>query len=375
MLCARFARTKRGEGGSDFGLCPKSEPHSPLSCERSEHDIIYFSNSENCWTFVYRILVFTIMKRKIKLIKNRSDIGAGTRGADMGIDAIEIAAINQGNDYFNRFTFEDVKTHNESIYDKVRNSFAKRIEDVYEQCTRVCKTVKKTLDSGYFPIVLSGDHSSALGTISGIKAAYPDKTLGVIWLDAHADLHSPYTSPSGNIHGMPMAAALSDDNLACQINEVGRQTEKYWNAMKNIGIKGAKVLGKNVIYYGVRDTEEPEDRQIAQLGIKNYKVAEVRYRSIDTCVQEALDTLRDCDMLYISFDVDSMDCDMISHGTGTPVPKGFDQYEIIDLIKGFISSQKVVCLEFVEINPLLDRKGNKMAETAFEVLDAVTAIL
>jgi arginase len=315
------------------------------------------------------------MKRTIKLIKNRSDIGAGTRGADMGIDAIEIAAINQGNDYFNRFAFEDVKTHNESIYDKVRNSFAKRIEDVCEQCTRVCKTVKKTLDSDYFPIVLSGDHSSALGTISGIKAAYPDKTLGVIWLDAHADLHSPYTSPSGNIHGMPMAAALSDDNLACQINEVGRPTEKYWNAMKNIGTKGAKVLGKNVIYFGVRDTEEPEDRQIAQLDIKNYKVAEVRYRSIDTCVKEALEKLRDCEMLYISFDVDSMDCDIISHGTGTPVPKGFDQYEIIALIKGFISSQKVVCLEFVEVNPLLDRKGNKMAETAFEVLDAVTAML
>lgn len=312
------------------------------------------------------------MEKTIKLIKNRSDIGAGTRGADMGIDAIEIAAINKGNDYFNRFDFEDVKTHNESIYNMVRNSFAKRIEDVCEQCTRVSKSVKKNMQSGFFPLVLSGDHSSALGTISGVKAAFPDKKLGVVWIDAHADLHSPYTSPSGNIHGMPLAAALADDNMACQINEVGRATEKHWNAMKNMGVRGAKVSPEHLIYFGVRDTEEPEDRQIEKLGIKNYMVAEVRYRGLDVCVREALDKLMDCDMIYISFDVDSMDCDMISYGTGTPVPKGFDQYEIIAIIQQIIRSKKVVCLEFVEINPLLDTKGNKMAETAFEVLDNVT---
>jgi arginase len=316
-----------------------------------------------------------IMENNIKLIKNRSDIGAGTRGADMGIDAIEIAAINKGNDYFNRFDFEDVKTHNESIYNMVRNSFAKRIEDVYEQCTRVSKSVKKNMQSGFFPLVLSGDHSSALGTISGVKAAFPDKKLGVIWIDAHADLHSPYTSPSGNIHGMPLAAAIADDNMACQINEVGRATEKHWNAMKNMGVRGAKVSPEHVIYFGVRDTEGPEDQQMEKLGIKNYMVAEVRYRGLDVCVREALDKLTDCEMIYISFDVDSMDCDMISYGTGTPVPKGFDQNEIIAIIQQIIRSKKVVCLEFVEINPLLDTKGNKMAETAFEVLDNVTQTL
>jgi arginase len=312
------------------------------------------------------------MAYKIKLIKNRSDIGAGTRGADMGIDAIEIAAINQGNDYFNRYPFEDVKTHNESIYDKVRNSFAKRIEDVYEQCSRVSKSVKKAIEQGYFPIVLSGDHSSALGTISGCKAAHPQETLGVIWIDAHADLHSPYTSPSGNIHGMPVAAALSQDNMACQINEIGRPTEKYWNAMKNIGVKGAKLLPQHLVYFGVRDTEEPEDKQIEKLGIRRYSVAEVRYRGIAACVEETLTRVAACDRLYISFDVDSMDCDMISYGTGTPVPKGFDPFEIIDLITGLMVSQKLTCIEFVEINPLLDLKGNKMAETAFQVLEAIT---
>jgi arginase len=121
------------------------------------------------------------MKRSIKLIKNRSDIGAGTRGSDMGIDAIEIAAINKGSEYFNNLPFVDVKTHNETIYNKDRNSFAKRIEHVLQQCTCVAKTVENTLLENYFPLVFSGDHSSALGAISGIKTAY-------------ADLHSPYTN-------------------------------------------------------------------------------------------------------------------------------------------------------------------------------------
>lgn len=308
----------------------------------------------------------------IKLIKNRSDLGAGTRGSDMGIDAIEIAAINENNDYFNRFHFEDVATENESIYNKVKNSFAKRVKSVHDQCERLANSVKNTIEAGDFPLVISGDHSSGLGTISGIKAAYPNKRLGVVWIDAHADLHSPYTSPSGNIHGMPLAAALSDDNLDCQINEVTGETEKYWNAMKNIGTEGPKVLPTDVVYFGVRDTEEPEEKQMAKHEIKNYMVHEVRYRGLQTCVNETLDKLSDCDMIYVSFDVDSMDCDLISYGTGTPVPKGFDQHEIIEIINQLLSSKKVASVEFVEVNPLLDFKGNKMAETAFEVLDGVT---
>ena len=310
--------------------------------------------------------------KEIKLIKNRSDIGAGTRGSDMGIDAIEIAAINKMSSYFDNYPHEDVETENESIYNKVNNSFAKRIGYVLQQCSRLSNHVKVSLQEEKFPIVLSGDHSSALGTISGVKAANPQKRVGVIWIDAHGDLHSPYTSPSGNIHGMPLAAAIADDNLDCQINEVERETAELWERMKNIATPGQKVLPQDVVFFGVRDTEEPEDRQMDKHGIKNYKVAEVRYRGLEVCVNEALEKLKDCDVLYVSFDVDAMDCDMISYGTGTPVPKGFDQYEVIDIINQLIESKKVVCLEFVEVNPLLDLKGNKMAETAFEVLEAVT---
>ncbi|MBE7634469.1 arginase [Tenacibaculum finnmarkense genomovar ulcerans] len=307
----------------------------------------------------------------IKIIKNRSDIGAGTRGSDMGIDAIEIAAINQNNDFFNRYDFEDVITENESVYDKKNNSFGKQINSVLNQCKRVSNHVKVNLQEGNFPIVLSGDHSSALGTISGVKAANPTKRVGVIWIDAHGDLHTPYTSPSGNIHGMPLGAVISDDNLDCQINEVDRETTDLWDRMKNIGIPGQKALPEDIVFFGVRDTEEPEEKQMEKYGIKNYMVAEVRYRGLEVCVNEALEKLADCDILYVSFDVDAMDCDMISYGTGTPVAKGFDDKEIVQIINGLLAGKKVACVEFVEVNPLLDLKGNKMAETAFDVLQQV----
>jgi len=313
--------------------------------------------------------------KKIKIIKNRSDIGAGTRGSDMGIDAIEIAAINVNNNYFAQFDFEDIETENESIYNKVKNSFGKRIEHVFQQCTRVSNAVQRNLNDGVFPLVISGDHSSALGTISGIKAAYSNKKLGVIWIDAHADLHSPYTSPSGNIHGMPLAAAMAEDNIDCKINTIADETEKFWNELKSIGTPEAKVAPEDIVYFGVRDTQEAEVKQMEKLNIRNYKVAEIRYRGLDKCVNEAINKLANCDMIYVSFDVDSMDCDLISYGTGTPVSKGFDQYECIKIINGFLNTNKVVCLEFVEVNPLLDLNGNKMAETAFQILDEVTKTL
>lgn len=309
---------------------------------------------------------------EIKIIKNRSDIGAGTRGSDLGVDAIEIAAINVGNNYFTRFPYMDVESHNESVYNKVKTTFAKRITHVREQCDRVADAVKGALDEGYSPFVLSGDHSSALGTISGIKAKYPDKRLGVIWIDAHGDLHSPFTSPSGNVHGMPLAAALNQDNTDFEINEVKDRTEEEWEKLKNIGIKGPKMRADDLVFFGVRDTEEPEDKLMERLNIRNYMVHEVRYRGLETCLQEAIGQLSKCDILYISFDVDSLDCDLISKGTGTPVSKGFDPEEVKAIIKGLFDTGKVVCLELTEVNPLLDNKGNVMAETAFDVLNEVT---
>ena len=308
----------------------------------------------------------------IKIIKNRSDIGAGTRGSDMGIDAIEIAAINQDNDFFHKHLFQDVDTHNQSIYHKNNHNFAKRIEYVVEQCQRVADAVSENLKEGYFPIVLSGDHSSALGTMSGIKSAYRDKKIGVIWIDAHADIHSPYTSPSGNIHGMPLAAAMWIDNLECKVNDPDTITIGHWENLKNIGVEGAKFTPEHLIYFGVRDFEEAEKFAIEKNNIRLIRVEELRYRGLDICVKEAIGKLLNCDLIYISFDVDSMDCDNISYGTGTPVPHGLLPDEVMRIFDILLATKKVCCIEFTEINPLLDNKGNKMAETAFQVLDHIT---
>jgi arginase len=304
----------------------------------------------------------------IKLLKNRSDIGAGTRGSDMGIDALEIAAINQNNDFFHRHLFQDIVTHNETIYQKNTNSFAKRIEHVAEQCNRVCDAVSTALLQNYFPIVLSGDHSSALGTISGIKKAHPNKKLGVIWIDAHADMHSPYTSPSGNIHGMPLAAALGLDHTHIQVNKISDDTISHWDVLKSIGTKGPKLTPNNLVYFGLRDFEIAEKQVIEEASISNFTVEQLRENGLQNTLAAIITKLEDVDEIYISFDVDSMDCDQISYGTGTPVKSGFLPDEINQILEQLISTQKVVCLEIAEINPLLDNKGNKMAETAFQIL-------
>ena len=304
----------------------------------------------------------------IKLLKNRSDIGAGTRGSDLGIDALEIAAINQDNDFFHRHLFQDIVTHNETIYQKNTNSFAKRIEHVAEQCNRVCDAVSTALLQNYFPVVLSGDHSSALGTISGIKKAHPNKKLGVVWIDAHADIHSPYTSPSGNIHGMPLAAALSFDHKHLQVNEISEDTIRYWNILKSIGTTDPKLKPESLVYFGLRDFEPAEKQVIEEASISNFTVEQLRENGLQNILTAIIKKFEDVDEIYISFDVDSMDCDQISYGTGTPVKSGFLPDEINQIFKQLLSTNKVVCLEIAEINPLLDNKGNKMAETAFQIL-------
>ena len=307
----------------------------------------------------------------IKIIKNRSDIGAGTRGSDMGIDAIEIAAINTENDFFNIHPYIDIQTHNETIYNKNKNTFAKRINFVCEQCERLREGVKKELQKGFFPLILSGDHSSALGSLSGIQKANPDKEIGVIWLDAHADIHTPYSTPSGNIHGMPLAAALSIDNKEFSKNKVSDSTEKNWLRMKNMGDKVPLIKPENLIYFGVRDTEKEEDQIIQSKKIKNFSVNDVRNIGLKSCIDQTIDQFVSTDLIYISFDIDALDCDLFSRGTGTPVSKGFLTEEIISIIKEVKDTGKLVALEICEINPLLDNKGNQMAESAFEIISSV----
>src|ERR1700759_5576129 len=167
--------------------------------------------------------------RNIKIIEVRSEIGAGTRGASLGIDAIKIAALDFMSNLFVNFSSDVITDENRLLYEPIASPYAKRIQGIYTMYDRVSKAVSDTVKSGLFPIVLSGDHSTAGATIAGLKMARPKRRLGVVWIDAHADLHSPFTTPSGNMHGMPLAVALAEDNVENQVHNPDPQTLEYWN--------------------------------------------------------------------------------------------------------------------------------------------------
>ena len=308
--------------------------------------------------------------KRIKLLEVRSELGAGTRGAGMGIDALRVACLNKGSDYFRRFNSVVVPDLNHVLFEKTPFPFAKHIDAIYTVQKGIAATVEQTLRFGEFPLVLAGDHSSANATIAGIKAAYPTKTLGVIWIDAHADLHSPYTTPSGNVHGMPLAAALGVDNLAHQRNIPDAETEFFWRRLQNLGEPGPKLTPAHLVYVVVRDTEEQEDALIEELGIKWIKLPEIKAKGSRQLTREIYQHLRFCDMVYISFDVDSLDSSF-SIGTGTPVEDGLYLSEAENLCQDLLENERVICFEMVEINPTLDN-GNTMAKNAFNILEKAT---
>ena len=304
----------------------------------------------------------------IHIIQNKSEIGAGTRGSSLGIDALKVTSLNQSSNFFSSYSYSTVKNENQMLYEPITTPSAIRIEGISKVYSEISSEVSKTFLNNQFPLVLAADHSSAGGTIAGIKMAFPDKRLGVVWIDAHGDLHSPYTSPTGNVHGMPLATALGEDNVLCKIKEVNEETKGYWEELKNMGGINPKIKAEDLVFFGVRDTESPENQLMDRLGIKNFTVDECRSKGIDKAVSEALDKLYACDIIYISFDVDSMDSEYVSEGTGPPVPNGFYPKEAEGIILRLIESRKVACFEMVEVNPTLDTK-NKMANTAFHILE------
>lgn len=311
--------------------------------------------------------------KEIEIIENRSEIGAGTRGASLGIDALKIASLNLGSDYFANFKLHRIEDENELLWTPIETPSALRLSGIAKVYDSMADVVSKIAARSNFPLTLAADHASAGGTIAGIKKAFPEKRLGVIWIDAHADLHSPFTSPTGNVHGMPLATALAEDNVACKLKQPKEKALLYWEKMKDCGGVRPKLKAEDLIFFGVRDTEKPEQELMKRENIRNYTVEECRKEGIDKLVDDALNRLKNCDMIYISFDVDSMDPDLVSYGTGTPVKNGFSAEEAEDILSQLIvKSKKVACFEMVEVNPTLDHQGNKMAETAFKILEAVS---
>lgn len=311
--------------------------------------------------------------RDIKLIEVKSELGAGTRGASMGVDAMKIAALDFGSRYFKQHESVEVKHENHLLFEASGSPYGRRISGVLTVCERVAEEVHRTLEEKRFPLVLAGDHSTAAGTIAGIRKAEPKKRLGVVWIDAHADVHSPYTTPSGNLHGMPIAASLDEDNLPSKINTLDQETINYWFQLKNIGNIAPKIFHEDLIYIGARDMEAPEMSVIERNNIKLVTVEDLREKGGERVMNHVVSALEHCDLIYVSFDVDCMD-PSISRGTGTPVSGGFTEREAGNIVARLCAHPKICCFEIVEINPTLDRE-NLMAENAFEILGRATNAL
>lgn len=311
--------------------------------------------------------------RDIKLVEVRSELAAGTRGASMGIDALKVASLDKKSNFFSRFDPINVPDANNYLWRGNDHPYAKYVDGVYEVLQHVHQTIQDLRLNKKFPIILAGDHSTAAGTIMGIKSANPEKRLGVIWIDAHADLHTPFTTPSGNMHGMPLAMCLGIDNLECKVNQPLPGTVGFWEKIKQIGGAEPKILPQDIVFIAVRDTEKPEEYLMKTYGIRNFNVAEIRQRGVAEICEQTLEHLKDCDQIYISFDVDSLDSS-ISLGTGTPVPDGLTEKEAMEINELLIKDKRVCCWEIVEVNPTLDSE-NRMAEIGFDILESTTLML
>jgi arginase len=307
----------------------------------------------------------------VRLIDAASEIGAGTRGTSMGMAALRVAAWKLGSELFGHAEESILRDENDVLYEDDTQHNAHHIDGLIRFESDLAYEVYKYLRTGIFPIVVGGDHSIAIGSVSGTKMAFPDKRLGVVWVDAHADLHTPWTTPSGNVHGMPLALLMHIDQKGKNTPQV--YTMDIWDRLRKIGSNGPKLLPSDLVFIALRDYEAEERAVIEEFGIKVITVAELREKGAEAVVAETLAYLKDCDRIHVSFDVDSLD-PSISVGTGTPVPDGLFTDEASTLLQGFCKDPKTATLDVVEINPALGDK-NDMAEATLGILEPLFPIL
>ena len=172
---------------------------------------------------------------------------------------------------------------------------------------------------------------------------------------------------------MTLAMACDLDNLECKVNDPKGETLEYWEQIQNVGTPGAKIYPEDIVYISVRDLEKPENYLVNKYGIGFIEVEEIKKSGADVAAAKALKLLEHCDLIYVSFDVDSIDS-RISSGTGTPVPNGLTVEEAKDLNVALAKDPKVCCWEIAEVNPTLDTE-NRMAESAFEIMEATAGVI
>lgn len=286
------------------------------------------------------------IKDQIALIGCPLDMGASLRGGRLGPEAVRLAGLE---DRLKKIGYHvtdhgDVEVHNGYGHQRAQDNL-NHLTMVKEANEHLYKKVDQVLDEGALPLVLGGDHSIAMGTIKASLNHYPD--LGVLWFDAHGDINTDQTSPSGNIHGMPVAALMGYG--ASQLVDLGQRD----HLLKK----------ENLVYIGSRDLDQGERKIIRDLGIKVFTMHEVDALGAQEVIREALDYLTArTDHIHVSFDMDVLD-PQVAPGTGTKVPGGMAYREGHLCLECVAQTGRLVSCEFVEINPILDHE-NMTSQTA-----------
>ncbi|HEX9224718.1 MAG TPA: arginase [Candidatus Acidoferrales bacterium] len=281
------------------------------------------------------------MPQKVRIIGVPMDLGQSRRGVDMGPSALRVAGLqarikqlgHQVEDIGNIF----VKQPEEQPYGEKR---AKYLNEIAETCRGLAELVQKTLEEGFLPVVLGGDHSIAVGVVSGVSGAYRtrQKRVGYVWLDAHGDMNTPESSPSGNVHGMPLASVMGYG--APELVEL-------------LGFK-PKVEPRNVALVGVRDLDTKEKRLVKESGAHVFTMRDIDERGMREVMSEALRVASDeTDGIAVSLDMDFVD-PTDAPGVGTPVRGGVTYREAHLAMEMICDSKAMVSLEIVEINPVID---------------------
>ena len=295
----------------------------------------------------------SIASKTIQLIGVPLDLGQSRRGVDMGPSAVRVAGLEARLEVLGHVV-EDSGNVAVAMAElkKEGDPHAKYLKEITATCTKSAELVVKALEAGKIPLVLGGDHSVAAGTVSGVAEFYrrDNKKIGLIWLDAHSDINTPETSPSGNVHGMPLAALMGLGPA-----ELG-----------NIYNFFPKVKPENCVLFGVRDIDATERENIRRAGIEVFTMRDIDERGMRAVMEEALRMAgRGTTGYHVSLDMDWIDPED-APGVGTPVRGGATYREAHLAMEIIADHGRMLSLEIVEVNPVLDEQ-NRTADLAVEL--------
>lgn len=272
------------------------------------------------------------------------DLGSGRRGVDMGPSAIRIAGLEDRLRELGHQVVDEgdlVIKNMEEL--KVGDVHARYLAEIARAAKLAAGKVERIMTKGHFPLVLGGDHSISVGTVSGIAAfcRARRKKLGLLWIDAHGDINTPETSPSGNIHGMPVASLLGEGP----------------DMLTAIGGTAPKVNARNVALVGIRSLDEGEKVRLKRHGVQVHTMSDIDRSGIHRIMKKALARVTDgTDCVHVSFDLDAVD-PTVAPGVGTPVKGGLDYREAHLIMELLHDSGVMTSLEMVEVNPILDDRN------------------